>query len=274
MAVPLALTLPAAAATLSYLDAKSGFWYDRKLLRGTIRAFRHYSYRQWKDRCNSFYRLEQLAQDRSAANRPFLLHEERTWTYAQAYEMALKYGHYLKNTLGVKQKDIVAINLQNSDHFILAVFGLWSIGAKPAFINYNLTSDSLVHCVSVAKAVLMLVDPEVAKNVDDGVRAKLGDMRVEFLGPELIRAVEATEPIRAPDSCRAGEQGRDMAILIYTSGTTGLPKAAIVSWGKLMLAGNFVTGWLDTKPTDVFYTVRFFGSFTIHTSDSKQHSTA
>lgn len=169
--------------------------------------------------------------------------------------MALRYGTYFRDTFGVKPKDIVAINLQNSDHFVLVVFGLWSIGAKPAFINYNLTSDPLVHCVNVAKATLMLLDPEVAKNVDDSVRGKIGGLRIELLGPELIREVEATEPTRAPDTCRIGEIGRDMAILIYTSGTTGLPKAAVIGWSKLILAGNFCAGWLDTKPTDIFYTV-------------------
>lgn len=255
--------MPAAAAALSYIDAKTGFWYDRKLLRGGIRALFKHSYRQWKGRVNAFCRLEELAQNRSSANRPFLLHNERAWTYAQAHEMALRYGAYLKENFGVKPKDVVAINLQNSDHFVLLVFGLWSIGAKPAFINYNLTGDALTHCVSVAKAVVMLVDPEVVKNVDEGVRAKLGGLRVEVLSPELIRQVEVTEPIRAPADCRQGELGRDMAILIYTSGTTGLPKAAIISWSKLMLAGNFVTGWLDTKPTDIFYTVSSSYNFPI-----------
>ncbi|KAI2622356.1 hypothetical protein GGR54DRAFT_598211 [Hypoxylon sp. NC1633] len=45
-----------------------------------------------------------------------------------------------------------------------------------------------------------------------------------------------------------------MAVLIYTSGTTGLPKAAIVSWGKVTQSGQFVSNWLRTKPSDVFYT--------------------
>ncbi|RYP24347.1 hypothetical protein DL765_000611 [Monosporascus sp. GIB2] len=254
MPIPLALSVPAAAAALSYLDAKTGFWYDRKLTRGYLRALLHHRFREWKDRCNSFYRLEHLARDMSAAGRPFLLYNERTWTYAEAYEMALKYGNYLKTKFGLKPKDIVALDMQNSDHFVLLAFGLWSIGAKPAFINYNLTGDALTHCLKVAEAALMLVDPEVAKNVDDGVRANLESLRIELLTPAMMEEVWVTEPTRTPDHDRAGELGKEMAILIYTSGTTGLPKAAIISWSKQILAGNFMKGWLETKPTDVFYT--------------------
>ena len=224
------------------------------MMRGAVRAAWRYGARERGDRCNSFYRLEELARDNTTAGRTFLLYNDRSWTYTQTYDMALRYGTYLKDTLGVKAKDIVAVDLQNSDTFILVLFGLWSIGAKPAFINYNLAGEALVHCVKVAESVLMLVDPEVAHKIDDDVRAKLGDLLIEILNRELVNKVQATPATRAPDSWRSGEQGRDMAILIYTSGTTGLPKAAIVSWSKLIAAPCFAMGWLGTKSTDVFYT--------------------
>ncbi|KAG4217702.1 hypothetical protein PC116_g33818 [Phytophthora cactorum] len=168
--------------------------------------------------------------------------------------MALRYGNWFKDRFGVKPKDIVAVDLQNSDHFIFICFGLWSIGAKPAYINYNLTGQPLVHCVNTANSVLMLVDPEVAANIDDDVREKLGDLQIEFLTEEVKADVLATKPVRPSDSLRSGEISKDIAILIYTSGTTGLPKAAIVSWKKMTLAGSFVGGFLGTKQSDVFYT--------------------
>ncbi|KAI0380326.1 acetyl-CoA synthetase-like protein [Hypomontagnella monticulosa] len=254
MPVPLALSVPAAAAGLAYLNVKTGFWYDRTLLRGTIPALFQNVRRERKDRCNTFYVLEAAATNKSSRDRPFILYEDKSWSYAQVYEVALKYGNWLKTKFDVKPKDIVAIDVQNSDHFLFLCFGLWSIGAKPAFINYNLTSDALVHCVKTANSVLMLVDPEVAANVDNGVREKLGGLRIELLTDELRAEVFATEPVRPPDSLRSGQLAKDMAILIYTSGTTGLPKAAIVSWKKLTQAGTFVGSWLATKPSDVFYT--------------------
>ncbi|KAL7620127.1 long-chain fatty acid transporter fat1 [Parahypoxylon ruwenzoriense] len=254
MPVPLVFSIPAAAAGLAYLNVKTGFWYDKTLLRGTILALFRNRRREAKDRCNTFYLLEQAAANKSTRERPYILFQDKSWTYAQVYEMALKYGNWLKTKFDIKPKDVVAMNLQNSDHFVFVCFGLWSIGAKPAFINFNLTGHALTHCVKTAKSVLMLVDPEVAARVDDSVREQLEGLRIELLTDELKAEVYATEPVRPPDSLRSGELGRDLAILIYTSGTTGLPKAAIVSWSKLTLAGSFVGGWLATKPSDVFYT--------------------
>lgn len=225
------------------------------MLRGTLPAIFRLINRERKDRCSTFYTLEEAAKNKSTSNRPFIRFQDKSWTYAEVYEMALKYGNWFKTKFGVKSKDIVAVDLQNSDHFIFICFGLWSIGAKPAYINYNLTGQPLVHCVNTANSILMLVDPEVATNVDDSVREKLGDLRIEFLTEEAKAEVLATEPVRPSDSLRSGEVSKDIAILIYTSGTTGLPKAAIVSWKKMTLAGSFVGGFLRTKISDVFYTV-------------------
>ncbi|KAH9989107.1 acetyl-CoA synthetase-like protein [Xylariaceae sp. FL0662B] len=254
MSVPLALSAPMAAAGLAYLNVKMGFWYDQQMLRAAFPTFFRNFSREWRDRCNTFYVLEQRATNKSSANRPFILYQDRSWTFAQVYEMALKYGTWLRQKYDIKARDIVAMSMQNSDDFVFLCFGLWSIGAKPAFINYNLTGEALAHCVNTAKAAMMLVDAEIAKNVDDVAREKMEGLRIEFLTDELKAEIVATDPVRPPDSLRTGEAATDMAILIYTSGTTGLPKAAIVPWGKLTLAGTFVGGWLGTTTSDVFYT--------------------
>ncbi|KAI1109121.1 acetyl-CoA synthetase-like protein [Nemania sp. NC0429] len=253
MPLPLAWTLPAAVAGLAYFNAKTSFWYDANLLRGLLPALYHNKTYEASDRVNAFYRLEEIAKGKSAA-RTAILFEGRSWTYAQMYEAALKYASYFKSRFGLKPKDIVALDLLNSDHFLLICFGLWAIGARPALINYNLTGDALCHCVKTANSVLMLVDPDVESHVDEGVREKLGDLKIEFLTDEFLSAAMATEPVRPPDEVRSGDLGRDMAILIYTSGTTGLPKAAIMSWSKLATASIFAKGWIATKPSDVLYT--------------------
>ena len=60
----------------------------------------------------------------------------------------------------MEKDEIVAMDFVNSEVFVWVWFGLWSIGAKPAFLNYNLTGKPLVHTVKTSTARLVLVDEE------------------------------------------------------------------------------------------------------------------
>lgn len=62
----------------------------------------------------------------------------------------------------------------NSEVFIWVWFGLWSIGAKPAFINYNLTGKPLVHTIKTSTARLVLVDEEGKDNFQEEVLQEHG----------------------------------------------------------------------------------------------------
>lgn len=253
--MPLSVVAPAALAGLSYLNAKTAFWYDWLLIRSVVPSRLAMWSRARNDRLNLFYQLESLAKDRATSETVFLKFEGRAYTYAQAYELALKHGAWLRKHHGVKPKDIVAMDFENSDTFIFLWFGLWAIGAKPAFINFNLTGGVLTHCVKAATASLLLVDPSVAHNVTDDVRKELDSVKVVVLTPELERDIVATEPVRAPDQDRTEDLPQNMAVLIFTSGTTGMPKPAIMSWAKATLGASFASRWLGWKPGDIFYTV-------------------
>lgn len=212
--------------------------------------------REKKDRLNHFYRLEDHALS-SHSNRVLLIFEGRQWTYREVYDRALSYGSWLKQKHDVKAKEIVAVDFINSEQFIFLWFGLWSIGAKPAFINYNLTSKALSHCIRVSTAQLVLVDPGVAENVTHEVKDELKNVQFIILSPELQVEAASVKGVRQPDSERSEEKLQNLSMLIYTSGTTGLPKPAIVSWNKVITGANIVPWWLNFKTTDIFYSVSY-----------------
>jgi acyl-coenzyme A synthetase/AMP-(fatty) acid ligase len=99
------------------------------------------------------------------------------------------------------------------------------------------------------------VDPNIEENVGQDVRDELKDIRFVLHTPEVEAQIAATEAVRAPDSERSEKGLSSMAILIYTSGTTGMPKAAIVSWGKLIVAGTMSEQLLDRSKGDIMYSV-------------------
>ncbi|KAM0244114.1 hypothetical protein ACHAP5_006596 [Fusarium lateritium] len=253
MPLPLAITAPAIAASLAYLNARSSTWYDLFLLRCVTTGASRMYYREWADRLNLFYLLENIATKPSTSDRALLIFEGKRYSYADVYDRVLRYGQWLKTELGVKKGDIVALDFQNSDTYIFVWLGLWSIGAKPAFLNYNLSGASLIHCLKAATTKLCIVDPNIEENVGQDVRDELKDIRFVVHTLEVEAQIAATEAVRAPDSERSEKGLSSMAILIYTSGTTGMPKAAIVSWGKLIVAGTMSEQLLDRSKGDIMY---------------------
>ncbi|KAI9924609.1 hypothetical protein AWENTII_009699 [Aspergillus wentii] len=261
--VPLGVAVPAAATTLAYLNARWSLSYDWKIIQGILKIALKSRLALKRDQLNLFYVLESYALGSATANHPFIVYNGRTWTYHETYETTLRYGAWFKNVHGVKPKEIVAMDFMNSSTFIFLVFGLWSIGAVPAFINYNLSGKPLTHSVRTSTARLLIVDEEVRQNFPaeqmetfaaSDFRDGGGSVEVVFFTPDIENQILQTAPTRQDDKLRTGVVLSDMALLIYTSGTTGLPKPAIVSWRKCLSGGMFVNNWLKVRQEDRLFT--------------------
>lgn len=260
---PLAIPVGLLTAT-AYLDARFHIGHDVHLGWAAGRGWMTKTWRERRDRLNLFYTLESYARSRSTAGKDFLAYEGKTWTYREAFDIVLRYGCWLKEKYGVKPKEIVAMDLMNSPQFIFLWIGLWSIGACPAFINYNLRGEPLKHCIKISTARLLFVDEALRENLSPSIEEWVADwdgskawkpVKTIFLTPQVDLEISSAQGRRPPDDLRNGVASHDMAALIYTSGTTGMPKAAIVSWGKVSMGSTFVTTWYGLKPGDNFYTV-------------------
>lgn len=184
-----------------------------------------------------------------------ILFEVDRYTYRQLYEMILKYARVLHFDLGVKRNDTIAFDCLNSDEFIFVWFALWSLGATPALINYNLNGKGLIHCIKAASSKLVIVDPE-ADGFDAAAIAELDSIGVKttFMDKEFRNRVAHAAPYCSPASDRNPDhQMWDPALLIYTSGTTGLPKAAVMSWQKAIISGASFGTANKLKQNDVFF---------------------
>ncbi|KAI9766638.1 MAG: hypothetical protein M1840_006449 [Geoglossum simile] len=262
MQVPLPVAASAAAASLAYLNARTSFSYDWNILSSLFGSLVRIRLREYQDRLNMFYVLEDQAQS-SYANKTLIVCEGKEWSYRETYETALKYGAWLKTKYAVKPREVVAMNFTNSPTFVFLWLGIWSIGALPAFINYNLTGNPLLHCVKTSSARLLIADRELntltQEFVDMASSADFrgpgrGGVQIVTFTEEVESEVLSTSAVRAPDSDRAGHLRHELGVLIYTSGTTGLPKAAIVSWYKCSLGGLFSSTLMGVKKGDRLYT--------------------
>jgi acyl-CoA synthetase (AMP-forming)/AMP-acid ligase II len=245
---------------LSYLDAKYSLSHDlTNLLYPLIATNLQVRHRERRGTINLFYRIESIALDPSpnVQNRVFLYYEGKEWSYREAYDLVLRYATWLSERYGVTSRQVVAIDFTNKPAFLWLWMGLCALGATPAFINYNLEGERLVHCVRVSTTGLLFVDDEVAGSVLTAeTREKLenaGERRIVVFDDATAAVVATWRGVRPPDEERNYAKLTDTAILIYTSGTTGMPKPAIISYRKVNSIG-FPMRWLGLRKTDRFYT--------------------
>lgn len=246
------------------MNARWSLWYDLGLIYGLLKIAWRSRSAERAGHLNLFYILEHYALASGTADNPFIVYNGRTWTFHEAYLSVLRYGTWFKNVHKVKPREIVAIDSMNSSNFIFMVFGLWSIGAVPALINYNLSGKPLTHSVRASTARLLIVDDEIRSSfppdqlqtfASPNFRDGKGSVDVVFFTPDVEAQILQMPATRVDDKVRGSSVPRDMALLIYTSGTTGLPKPAIVSWKKCWSGSVFTGNWLSIQKTDRFFTV-------------------
>ncbi|QPG74683.1 hypothetical protein FOA43_002016 [Brettanomyces nanus] len=171
------------------------------------------------------------------------------YTYHQMYDIVLRLSFILKNEYGVKKGDTVTIYFMNKPLFIFIWLALWNLGAIPAFLNYNLKHNPLVHSVKLVNSACLLVDSndceEQFMETRDEILAAIPDLKIFYLNDQVLvpKLEDNSSPkYREQDSVRdSGVKAHHPALLVYTSGTTGMPKSAVNSWRKLFFAAYLFT---------------------------------
>ncbi|OLL26996.1 Fatty acid transporter protein [Neolecta irregularis DAH-3] len=203
-----------------------------------------------KDEANIMFQFDEQVQKQP--DTVFLVYRGREWTRKQTAETVLKVGNHL--FCRTNGSDIVAIDFTNKPTMVFALMGVIAIGAWPAFLNYNLTGKSLVHCVKISNAKIILVDEEVASAINS-VRSEITTdiyiYNTSRLNDQIIGGCSTLQP---DTILRRGVEPSDTMLLIYTSGTTGLPKAAIMPYSTILTASKVISLWTDLKPPDRVYT--------------------
>jgi acyl-CoA synthetase (AMP-forming)/AMP-acid ligase II len=222
-----------ATAAAMYIDAKYHIKKDLKVITGlkkvevlwrqagcTPKAIPQANAKQFvvkENRQSVYYLFEESSFRRG--NEECIWSCGGSYTWNRAYDRVNQYGNWFVSH-GVKSGDLVAFYLANSPDFIFAWFGLLSIGAAPAFVNYNLSGNSLLHCLKISEAKLMLVDGEELlreriENEAETLNRELG-LKIIVMNRQTSTEIAATNPERPDDRYRSFVKGDSPFCLIYT----------------------------------------------------------
>jgi fatty-acyl-CoA synthase len=216
--------------------------------------------------------LEARAVHPECESKVFLMQDDRTWTYRQLRDEAVRTAHFLRGRLeptGDGQPGHVAMLLENHFELVSLFFGCAYAGYTLFGINTGLRGETLAGVINQSRARVLIVDERLLPEVER-VRAQLAGVPLENI---LVLRASADDPTALPIgndwlaamAAEVGPAGAALAVppvevdpasnlmVIYTSGTTGLPKGINNNHMKLCAVGMGVSSNLGLGRDDVGY---------------------
>ncbi|MEV7241093.1 AMP-binding protein [Streptomyces sp. NPDC093248] len=186
-------------------------------------------------------------------DRTFLTYFDASLGYREVDELTDSVAAHLAER-GLERGDRVAVLLQNSPHFVLAVLGAWKAGATVVPVNPMYKSAEVAHVLRDGEVAALICSDRAWESylrdtaADSPVRIVLTGCELDFQTRDDARVLTFERLPQAPDAddlvavARRGGRppaGRDprpgdIALISYTSGTSGTPKGATNTHGNIM----------------------------------------
>lgn len=185
-----------------------------------------------------------LATAEAVPDRIAISDEFEARTYGDVLDSAVRLARLLQDE-GLRDGDRVAIQLDNTADYAVALFGTWLAGGVAMGVNVQTRADKLAFMLSHSDASFLLAEEHLASVAADATAKAASGTRL-FSTPDLRDAIAASEarpnrPDTSPD---------DLALLVYTSGTTGSPKGVMLSHESLVFTVGSIAEYLRLDGDD------------------------
>ncbi|CAD7687940.1 unnamed protein product [Nyctereutes procyonoides] len=206
-------------------------WYLLKVVRYGIRL------RMYEQRGELFTVLDRfLSLAKKQPQKPFIIYEGHVHTYQDVDKRTNRVAHVFLNHSTLERGDTVALLMSNEPDFVHVWFGLAKLGCVVAFLNSNIRSTSLLHCIRSCEPKAVVVGADLLGTVEEILPSLPEGITVWGMNDSVPQGVTSlTEKLSmasdkpVPRSHHVASSLKSPHLYIFTSGTTGLPKAAVIS---------------------------------------------
>nr|WP_295972226.1 long-chain fatty acid--CoA ligase [uncultured Bacillus sp.] len=170
----------------------------------------------------------------------------RETTYGNFYQQAKNLAGYFQ-ARGYQKNDIIALYLNNSDHFLVSYYAC-QLGGFPVLpINTKLALPEIEYIINHSEPKAIIYDVKINQNVNQ-LRSNFDIIdRLEIGGEESFRNVMTNDSI---SFTRQEIDQHQTAVIFYTSGTTGRPKGVMLSAGNVRAIAQIWAETLETTADD------------------------
>ena len=178
----------------------------------------------------------QILDDRAKNNpdKQAVIFRDQVISFSKLADVSLRLANSLKKS-GVNKGDKVAIYLPSWPEYIYSYLAIWRLGAVAVPLDFMLTEDELVSCITHSEAKILIAKPK-ANFALSSLQKRCPVLK------QIITCQDKTEGLLFFDECVENSQpqaiqeninDKDYAIIFYTSGTTGKPKGVLINYLQL-----------------------------------------
>jgi long-chain acyl-CoA synthetase len=187
-------------------------------------------------------------------DRPALVVDEQTWSYAQFDEITDRIGAALIR-LGVRSGDRVALLFTNCPEIVFCYYACFKIGAIAVPVNFRLKGPEVEYILKHSGARLVIGQSDLVSEmagVSDGLTAV--DERVLAGDASALPGARPFEELleRPATGVTFPTVDEDaVAVILYTSGTTARPKGVTHTHATLGQQAAIMVACGDVRPEDI-----------------------
>ena len=167
-------------------------------------------------------------------DKPAVIFRDQPVNFRQLRDYSFRLADSL-NKLGIQKGDKVAIYLPNWPEYIYSYLAIWCLGATAVPLDFMLTEDELVSCISHSEVKILIAKTNANLSVSK-ITENCPSLRIIVLCQDKIEGFLSCAELLEKGSDKVPEakiEDKDYAIIFYTSGTTGRPKGVLVNYLQL-----------------------------------------